>query len=62
MFMIAPLGYLIDSFALVLLANHTMGALYFALPIIIAEISFPLWLVFKGVNVEQWKTRALESA
>lgn len=62
MFMIAPLGYIFDSFALVLLADHTMGAVYFALPIAIAEISFPLWLVFKGVNVEQWKTRALESA
>jgi hypothetical protein len=61
LFMIASLGYLIDSFALVLLANHKMGAVYFALPITIAEIAFPLWLLFKGVNVEQWKTRALES-
>jgi hypothetical protein len=27
-----------------------------------AEIAFPLWLLFKGVNAEQWDNRALESA
>jgi hypothetical protein len=26
------------------------------------EIAFPLWLLIKGVNVEQWEKRALESA
>jgi hypothetical protein len=62
LFMIAAFGYIIDSFALVLLANHTMGAVYFALPIAIAEIAFPLWLLIKGVNVEQWNKRALASA
>ena len=62
LFMIAPLGYLIDSFALVLLANYKTGAVYFALPITIAEIAFPLWLLIKGVNVEQWNKRALASA
>ncbi len=61
MLMIASLGYLIDSSALVLLANHRTGAIYFALPIAIAEIAFPLWLLFKGVNTEQWGNRALES-
>jgi hypothetical protein len=25
------------------------------------EIALPLWLLIKGVNVEQWKKRALES-
>ena len=62
LFMIAPLGYLIDSFALVLLANYKTGAVYFALPITIAEIAFPLWLLIKGVNVEQWNKRAVASA
>jgi hypothetical protein len=62
LFMIATLGYLIDSFAHVLLANHKTGAVYFALPIAIAEIAFPLWLLFKGVNTEQWGKRARESA
>lgn len=28
----------------------------------IAELSWMLWLLIKGVNVEQWKKRALESA
>lgn len=62
LFLIAAAGYLIDSFALVLLANHKTGAAYIALPIAIAEIAFPLWLLFKGVNVKQWQQRALESA
>jgi hypothetical protein len=62
LFMIATFGYLIDSFAHVLVANHTPGAIYFVLPIAIAEIAFPLWLLFKGVNTEQWGTRAGESA
>jgi hypothetical protein len=61
LFVIAGVGYLLDSFALVLLAKHTTGAVYFALPIAIAEIAFPLWLLFKGVNAEQWEQRARES-
>jgi hypothetical protein len=61
LFVIAGVGYLLDSFALVLLANHTTGAVYFALPIVVAEIAFPLWLLFKGVNTEQWEQRARES-
>ena len=28
----------------------------------IVEIALPLWLLIKGVNVEQWKKRALEAA
>jgi hypothetical protein len=45
----------------VLVANHQTGAIYFVLPITIAEIAFPLWLLIKGVNVKQWEQRALES-
>lgn len=62
LFIIASLGYLIDSFSHVLLANYQTGAVYLALPIAVAEIAFPLWLLFKGVNAEQWERRALESA
>jgi hypothetical protein len=58
LFVIASLGYLIDSFARVLVANHETGAVYFALPIAIAEIAFPLWLLFKGVNAARWERRA----
>jgi hypothetical protein len=62
LFMIAAFGYLIDSFSHVLIANYKTGPAYLALPIAIAEIAFPLWLLIKGVNVDQWKKRALESA
>ncbi len=62
LFMIATLGYLIDSFAHVLVADHVTSAVYFVVPIVIAEIAFPLWLLVKGVNTEQWEQRARESA
>ena len=57
LFVIASLGYLLDSVAHILFANHQTGAVYFALPIALAEIAFPLWLLFKGVNAEQWEKR-----
>ena len=62
LFIIAAFGYLIDSFSHALFANYKTGAVYLAIPIAIAEIAFPLWLLFKGVNAEQWEKRALESA
>lgn len=62
LFIIASLGYLIDNFSYVLLKNYVTGAAYFALPIAIAEIAFPLWLLIKGVNAEQWEKRAHETA
>jgi hypothetical protein len=62
LFTIAAVGYLIDSFAMLLVANYTTTPVFIALPIVIAEIAFPLWLLIKGVNVEQWEKRALESA
>ena len=58
LFVLAAFGYLIDSFALVLVAGHVKGAVYLALPIGIAEIAFPLWLLVKGVNADQWERRA----
>jgi len=62
LFMIASLGYLIDNFSYVLRENYVTGAAYFALPIAIAEIAFPLWLLIKGVDAAKWEKRALESA
>jgi hypothetical protein len=62
LFMIAALGYLIDSFSHVLIPDYKTGPVYLALPIAIAEIAFPLWLLIKGVNTKQWEKRALESA
>ena len=58
----ASFAYLIDSFAILLLANYGETPVYLAIPIIIAEMAFPLWLLIKGVNVEKWEKRALESA
>lgn len=62
LFIIASAGYLIDNFSYVLQENYVTGAAYFALPIAIAEIAFPVWLLIKGVNADQWKKRALETA
>jgi hypothetical protein len=59
---LASLSYLIDASAILLLPNYEVTPIYFAVPIAIAEMVFPLWLLIKGVNVEQWKKRALESA
>lgn len=56
-------GNMTGKICLVTGATNGIGkATALALPIAIAEIAFPLWLLIKGVNVEQWKKRALESA
>ena len=55
---IAGLSYLINSFALLLappLANAMFPAIL--IPAFIGELSLSLWLIFKGVNVEQWRQR-----
>ena len=57
LFMIASLGYLIDSFSYVLIANYKTGPVYLAIPIALAEIAFPLWLLIKGVNAGVWRKR-----
>jgi hypothetical protein len=62
LFLIAATGYLIDSFSMLLVRNYTTTPAYIANPIVIAEIAFPLWLLIKGINAEQWKKRALASA
>jgi hypothetical protein len=62
LFIIASLGYLIDSFSHILITGYVKGPIYLVLPIVIAEIAFPLWLLIKGVNVDKWEKRALESA
>ncbi len=60
---IAGLCYLINSFALIL-APAFADIIFpvILLPAFIAELSLALWLLFKGVNVEQWKKRALVTA
>jgi len=56
--MIGCFGYLIDSFAIFLSPSFKGIALF----TFWGEVLFPLWLLIKGVNVEQWEKRALESA
>jgi hypothetical protein len=60
--MIACVGYLIQSFAAFLLPD--LAARIAVLPVLTdwGELLLPLWLVIKGVNVEQWEKRTLESA
>jgi len=52
-------GYLIESFAFFLFPNFEVEIALFTFW---GEVLFPLWLLIKGVNVEQWEKRALESA
>ena len=53
------LGYLIDSFAALLLPGLNVNIVMFTGWV---EVVFALWLVIKGVNVEQWEKRTRASA
>jgi Domain of unknown function (DUF4386) len=54
---LAALCYLTQSFGTILLPTYQeiFAAVGF---LSIIEVAFPLWLVIKGVNAEQWGTRA----
>lgn len=56
---IAGVCYLVNSVAL-LLAPAIAASMFPAIlmPCLIAELSFALWLLAKGVNVEEWERRA----
>ncbi len=56
---IAGFGYLNDFFKFFLFPNFDATIFQF---MAFGEMLFPLWLLIKGVNVEQWEKRALESA
>ena len=58
LFLLAGMGYLVDSFALLLWPSYETTPVFLAIPIAVAEIAFPLWLLIKGVNLEGWKKRA----
>jgi hypothetical protein len=55
--MIGCFGYLIDSFAYFLDPSFKEIVMF----TFWGEILFPLWLLIKGVNVEQWEKRMLVS-
>jgi hypothetical protein len=59
----ACFGYLIDFFVTFLFPNY--GAVVHPIamaPAAVAELSFALWLLIKGVNVERWNKLASASA
>jgi Domain of unknown function (DUF4386) len=51
-------GYVIQSFAILLIPNFDVDIIFFTSW---GELFFPLLLLIKGVNVEQWGKRALTS-
>ena len=56
--MIGCFGYLVDSFVFFLFPDFGVAISQFTF---IGELLLPLWLVIKGVNVEQWEKSVLES-
>jgi hypothetical protein len=61
--MIGCFGYPARSHTSFHFPNYEAIATQIAIvPIGISELVFFLWLLIKGVNVEQWERRALESA
>lgn len=62
LFLVASLGYFIDSFSLLLIPSYKDTPAVIAMTIAIAEIAFPLWLLIKGVNTDKWEKRAVEAA
>lgn len=54
--MIGCFGYLVDSFAAFLFPDAGITIAQFTF---IGEVTLPLWLVTRGVNVAQWRERAL---
>ncbi len=57
--MIACFGYFVDSFIFFLNPDFSFK---FAEFLFIGELLITFWLMIKGVNVEEWEKRALESA
>ena len=51
-------GYVIDSFALILFPSFKPIAQF----TFIGELLLPLWLLIKGIKVEEWEKLTLESA
>lgn len=62
LFLLAACGYLVDSTALLFVPSYGATPAFLALPIAIAEIAFPLWLLVKGANAEQWNKRVPAAA
>ncbi|MBS7229726.1 DUF4386 domain-containing protein [Flavobacterium psychroterrae] len=50
---IAGVCYLFNSFSLILIPE--LSSIILLIPCLIAELSLSLWLIFKGVNLPEWK-------
>ena len=58
---VAAVCYFIQGFGNILLPQYK--EIYASIGFLsIIEIALPLWLLIKGVNVEQWKKRAIDAA
>ncbi len=57
LFLAAGVGYLFDSFALLLSPSYTTTPGIIAAVISISEIAFPIWLLIKGVKKEAWEKK-----
>ena len=55
LFLLASAGYFIDSISLLFVIGYTTTPGFIALPIAIAELAFPLWLLIRGVNMAKWQ-------
>jgi hypothetical protein len=60
--MIGCFGYLIEVFQFMLFPGYEVITYPGIAVATIAEMSLMFWLLFKGVDVEQWEKSALESA
>jgi hypothetical protein len=60
MLMVTCLGYLMDSFGILFPSSGVLSIVSSAVLAVgvIGELSFTLWLLIKGINVEQWEKRA----
>ena len=57
LFLAAGVGYLFDSFALLLSPSYTTTPGIIGLVISISEIAFPVWLLIKGVKKDVWEKK-----
>jgi len=62
LFIAAAIGYLFDSFALLLFSGYETTPGIIALVIAVSEITFPLWLLIKGVNIQGWEKQTADLA
>jgi hypothetical protein len=59
---IGSFGFLTQSLTSFLFPSYEAIVSQFFAPFAILELALFPWLLVKGVNVEQWEKRALESA